>query len=187
MRASATTRSTADERRAAIVEIAREEFARSGYHGTSTERIAARAGVSQPYLFRLFGTKKQLFLACLQAGFRLTLERFRAAADGLHGDEALRAMGDAYLDLLRDRTLLQGQLQGYAAAVDDEEVRQAVRRGFGELVSFVEQASDADPAQLSRFTARGMLLNVIASMGLLEARERWAKHLVEGCREEPAA
>ncbi|MDQ3875082.1 MAG: TetR/AcrR family transcriptional regulator [Actinomycetota bacterium] len=187
MAPAATPRLTADERRAAILEVAREEFARRGFYGTSTELIATRAGVSQPYLFRLFRTKKRLFLACVEAGFRLTLERFRAAAEGRHGDAALRAMGDAYLELLRDRTLLQGQLQAYAAAVDDEEVRQAVRRGFGELVSFVEQASGADPARLSRFTARGMLLNAIASMGLLEARERWAKHLVEGCREEPAA
>ena len=187
MTATAGTRLTAEERRTAILEIAREEFARSGYRGTSTERIAARAGVSQPYLFRLFGTKKHLFLACVEAGFRLTLERFRHAAEDRRGRDALRAMGDAYMELLQDRTLLQAQLQAYAAAVDDAEVREAVRRGFGELVSFVEQASGADAASLTRFTAKGMLLNVIASMDLLHARERWAKRLVEGCREETTA
>ncbi|MDQ3893225.1 MAG: TetR/AcrR family transcriptional regulator [Actinomycetota bacterium] len=187
MTATAGTRLTAEERRVAILEVAREEFARSGYHGTSTERIAARAGVSQPYLFRLFGTKKHLFLACVEAGFRLTLERFRQAAENRHGQDALRAMGEAYMELLQDRTLLQAQMQSYAAAVDDAEVREVVRRRFGELVGFVEQASGADAASVRRFTAQGMLLNVIASMDLLHARERWAKRLVEGCREESSA
>src|SRR5688572_29031049 len=107
---------TADERRAAVLEVAREEFARSGFHGTSTERIAQRAGVSQPYLFRLFGTKKHLFLACVRAGFDTVLETFERASNGLAGEEALLAMGESYVELLEDRTLLQAQMQAYAAA-----------------------------------------------------------------------
>ena len=60
------TRMTADERREAILEAARGEFASTGFHGTSTETIAERAGISQPYLFRLFGTKKELFIASVR-------------------------------------------------------------------------------------------------------------------------
>jgi AcrR family transcriptional regulator len=176
---------TADERRAAVLKVARIEFANGGLHGTSTERIAERAGVSQPYLFRLFGTKKELFLACVRAGFETVRGTFDRAAEGLTGDEALQAMGESYLELLQDRALLQAQMHAYAAACDDPEVRDVVRGCFGELVTFVERLSGADPARLSRFFAKGMLLNVVGSMDLLSSRERWAQQLVEGCKEDP--
>jgi AcrR family transcriptional regulator len=57
-------RKTADERREDILAVAMEHFGAGGYHGTSTENIAREAGISQPYLFRLFRTKRELFLAC---------------------------------------------------------------------------------------------------------------------------
>ena len=76
-------------------------------------------------------------------------------------------------------------MQAYAAAADDPDVRAAVRKGFGDLVSFVEAATGVPPARISRFMAKGMLLNVIASMDLLGSDEPWAQRLVEGCREEP--
>jgi len=144
---------TADERRTAVLKVAREEFAKSGFHGTSTERIAQRAGVSQPYLFRLFGTKKQLFLACVRTGFQTVLETFQDASEGLSGEDALHAMGESYMQLLQDRTRLQAQMQAYAAACEDADVREAVRHGFGELVNFVEATSGVPPARLSRFMA----------------------------------
>ena len=60
------TRSTAAERRDAVLRAAQVAFARGGLHGTSTEEIAEAAGISQPYLFRLFGTKKKLFVASVE-------------------------------------------------------------------------------------------------------------------------
>ncbi len=63
-------RSTADDRREAILQAAMEAFAEKGLHGTSTETIARAVGISQPYLFRLYGTKKELFLAADQALLR---------------------------------------------------------------------------------------------------------------------
>src|ERR671937_1653329 len=98
--ATATERKTAQERRDDIIDAAFVEFAQKGLHGTSTDVIARRAGVSQPYLFRLFGTKKELFIAALNRCFRVTLETFMRAAEGKRGDEALLAMGAAYQDLL---------------------------------------------------------------------------------------
>jgi AcrR family transcriptional regulator len=65
----ATERKSAEVRREEILEAAVKEFAYGGLHGTSTERIAQRAGISQPYLFRLFGTKKELFIAANQRCF----------------------------------------------------------------------------------------------------------------------
>ena len=181
-----STRMTADERRASVLRVAREEFAKTGFHGTSTERIAERAGVSQPYLFRLFGTKKHLFLACVDAGFQTVRDAFAQSAEGLTGEEALHAMGETYAELLQDRTQLLAQMQAYASCEDDE-IRQLVRDRFGDIVKFVERTSGVDSARLSRFMAHGMLLNVIASMDLLHSDEAWARNLIEGCLEESQA
>ena len=99
-----TERKTKDERREAVLDAALQEFAERGLHGASTEDIARRAGISQPYVFRLFGTKKALFTAVVARCFRETLEMFQRAAEGLRGEEALEAMGKAYVErLLTDR------------------------------------------------------------------------------------
>jgi AcrR family transcriptional regulator len=173
-------RLTAEERRRMIVEIAREEFALGGLHGTSTERIAELAGVSQPYLFRLFGRKKDLFIACVERGFARVLEHFREAADGVPREEVLQALGNSYAVLLADRTELLAQLQSYAAC-EDEEVRAAVRRGFGDLYRFIASASGADGEELRRFVATGMLMNVVVAMDLPAFQEGWAQDLLEAC------
>ena len=178
---STTTRLSAAERREQIVAAAQEEFARLGLHGTSTEDIARRAGISQPYLFRLFGTKKELFLAAVAQCLRDTYDTFAAAVAGTQGEDALRAIGAAYNDMLADRTRLLGQMQAYAAC-DDPEVCAEVRRGYGELVQLVERVSGASPEVVSTFFAKGMLLNVIAAMSLVDAEEPWARRLIEGCR-----
>ena len=123
------TRQTAEVRREAVLDAARIEFARTGLHGASTDAIARRAGISQPYLFRLFGSKKELFLAVNDMCFAQTLDVFREAARGKSGDEALHAPSETPIERLidEDDTLLQGQLQSYAAAVDDREVQRRER------------------------------------------------------------
>src|SRR3954470_4530293 len=137
--ADTTERRTADERRDQVLDAAIAEFAATGLHGTSTERIAQRVGLSQPYLFRLFDTKKQLFIAAIERCYAETLELFRSATESAAREEAMMAMGLAYRDkLLPDRTRLLAQMQSYAAC-GDEEIRAAVRRGFGDLYEFVER------------------------------------------------
>ena len=176
---------SADERRREILEAARYEFADHGLHGTSTEDIARRAGISQPYVFRLFGTKKELFLLSAQSCLQETLEAMRHAAVGKTGEEALQAMGQAYMDLLNDDPRrLRLQMEMYAAA-DDPEVRAVAREGYGALVDFVERASGAPPEAVTRFFAHGMLMNVLASMGLDRHSEGWASHLLAGCPGNP--
>jgi AcrR family transcriptional regulator len=176
------TRMSAEERREAILEAARDQFASTGFHGTSTETIAERAGISQPYLFRLFGTKKELFLASVRRCFRETLETFQRAAEGKRGQEALEAMGEAYMALLSDRSRLMAQMQAYASC-DDPEIRAVVREGYGDLFTWVERVSGLGPDELGRFFAKGMLLNVVASMDLLHSDEPWARKLIDGCKE----
>jgi AcrR family transcriptional regulator len=178
------TRQTAEVRREAVLEAALDEFAQHGLHGASTDAIARRAGISQPYLFRLFGSKKELYVATAERCLQQMLEAFREAASGKSGAEALTAIGAAYGDLIDgDRRILRSQLQAYAAC-DDPDIRAVVSRGFGRLVDYAEAVSGADPATLAQFFAFGMLCNVIAAMGLNESSEPWAKRLVSACQPE---
>jgi AcrR family transcriptional regulator len=176
-------RKSAGERREEILVAALTEFAAHGLEGGSTEAIAKAVGISQPYVFRLFGTKKQLFIATIEMCLRGTLEMFQSAAAGLHGDAALKAIGQAYVErLTTDPTYLHSQMQAYAAC-DDPDIRDSVRKGYGALVEYAERVSGADKAEISAFFAKGMLLNVIASMDLLGADEGWAQRLIEGSRQ----
>jgi AcrR family transcriptional regulator len=179
-----TQRKSAEERREEILEAALVEFAAHGLDGGSTEAIARAVGISQPYVFRLFGTKKELFMATVERCMRGTLEMMQAAAAGLKGEEALHAIGEAYADrLATDPTYLHSQMQAYAAC-DDPAIREVVRSGYGELVAYVERIAELPPDRISHFFAKGMLLNVMASMELLGADEGWARRLVEGCRRD---
>src|SRR5947208_15480181 len=109
-----TERKSKEERREEILDAAQHVFAERGYHGTSTEEIARRAGVSQPYIFRLFGTKKALFLAAVDRGFDNVESMFRLAAEREpEPEKVFEAMGDAYADLLQDRDQLLLQLHAY--------------------------------------------------------------------------
>jgi AcrR family transcriptional regulator len=181
--ATTARRQTAEERREGILAAALTEFAARGLHGTSTEDIARRAGISQPYVFRLFGTKKHLFIATVELCLRETLETFEAAAEGRSGMDALEAMGESYRGLLDDRARLMGQMQAYAAT-DDPDVRAVIRQGYGDLVEFVERVSGADVHTVSAWFAKGMLLNVVAAMDLTSSDAPWAQRLLEGCKPE---
>jgi AcrR family transcriptional regulator len=177
-----TTRKTAEIRREEILDAACAEFAQTGLHGTSTDAIARRAGVSQPYLFRLFGTKRELFIATVSRCFDEMAHTFEHAALGKTGEDVLKAMSQAYMQLLTDRSRLQAQMQAYAAC-DDPEVCAVVRGGYGRLVELVERTSGLDEVRVRDFFARGMLLNVMAQMDLLDCSEPWAKRLIEACKE----
>src|SRR5437899_4116024 len=98
--ATTTSRSTAAARRDEVLDAAMIEFAERGFEGASTEDIARRAGISQPYLFRLFGTKKELFKASVSRCLREMLELFQRAAEGKRGEAALEAIGQAYVNQL---------------------------------------------------------------------------------------
>jgi len=173
-------RLSAAERRDDVLDAAIIEFAERGLEGTSTEDIARRAGISQPYLFRLFGTKKELFKATTARCFRETLELFQRAAEGLRGEEALHAMGSAYMDeMLGDSVRLRAQMQAYVAS-SDPDVREVVRNGYGDLVAYVQRVSGLGAEDVARFFATGMLLNVLAAMQIHDGSEPYAATLLEG-------
>ena len=182
---SARTRRTADERREALVDAAVEQFAQTGLHGTAVSTITDEVGITQPYAFSLFGTKKGLFLAAVERGCERIAETFRAAAANAGEEGPLAAMGAAYGELMSDRSLLLIQLQGYAACGDDE-VREVVRRGYARLYDLVRELSGADAVELQGFFATGMLINVAAAMDLPElfSDETWMKDCLGEHREE---
>ena len=163
---------SADERRESVLEAALIEFAARGLDGTSTEDVARRAGISQPYLFRLFPTKKALFLALVERCFQRIAEAFTAAAADRVGEEALEAMGEAYEQLLDNRTLLLLQMHAYAAC-DDPDIRTATRAGFRALWMLVERLTGLPFDRVIQFFAMGMLINVAAAMDLPAVDERW--------------
>jgi AcrR family transcriptional regulator len=166
------TRMSAGQRRETVICAAIAEFAAGGLHGTSTEAIARRVGVSQPYLFRLFPSKKAIFLAAGERCFERIEAAFRSAADGLAGEDALHAMGKAYNELLDDRQMLTLQLQLWAAACHDEEIQQASREHFRRLAALAEQLTGAGSLDLMQFFSTGMYLNVAAALDLPRAREQ---------------
>jgi len=173
------TRMSADERRAAIVAAGIEEFAAHGLAGASTDAIAKRAGVSQPYVFQLFKTKNELFLAIVRRCFERTRLAFEDAArrqeqGTIEGcNSVLDAMGRTYMTMLADRTLLLMQLQAYAACADPD-VQKVVREEYGALYQMVTKASGATPEEVHHFFAEGMLLNVGAAVGLGGDPKRWS-------------
>jgi AcrR family transcriptional regulator len=162
----------AAERREMVLEAAVAEFAAHGLAGTSTEDVARQAGISQPYLFRLFPTKKALFLALVDRCFRRVEDTFVTAAADHTGDQALDAMADAYERLLDDRTMLLLQMQAYAAC-DDPEIREVTRAGYKKLWELTERLTGLPFQRVVDFFAVGMLMNVAAAMDLPAVDERW--------------
>jgi AcrR family transcriptional regulator len=165
-------RMPAAERRELVLAAAVAEFAVHGLAGTSTEDVARRAGISQPYLFRLFPTKKALFLALVERCFRRVGDTFTEAAGDLTGDEAMAAMADSYTRLLDDRTLLLLQMQIYAAC-SDPEIRDVTRAAYKHLWELVERITGLPFQTVVDFFAVGMLMNVAAAMDLPSVDERW--------------
>ena len=156
---------SAEARREDIAGIAFRHFAEGGFDGTSTEAIARDAGVSQPYLFRLFKTKRGLYEACVDRCFEQVKGVFRAAAAGETPEERLQAMGHAYeAELLADRHALLFQMRAYA--VPDPQIRAHVRTGFVELRRVVAELAGVEPEETWDFFGSGMLLNVVAMLEL---------------------
>jgi len=174
MPATANTRQRvpAAERRDALIEAAVHEFAHGGLHGTPVDRIARRVGVAQPYVFSLFPSKKELFLAAVERGFDRVIDTFTRAAEAFDpataepDTDVLQAMGHSYVELLEsDRDALMLQHQSYAAC-DDEDIRVRVRHGYARLLAHVQALSGAEPERIDEFIRYGMWLNVAAAMGV---------------------
>ena len=160
-----THNQTAPERREAVIDAAITEFAERGLHGTATEDIARRAGISQPYIFRLFGTKKELFLAAANRVCDRITAMFDQAASQAEADggNVLEAMAESFNQLLTDREELLMMLHSFAAGADPE-VQAVVRARYEDLFERVKRRAGIDDSVARGFFAIGMLLSVVRAM-----------------------
>jgi AcrR family transcriptional regulator len=183
MTTAPTTRrklSTADERRETLLATAMPVFAERGYDAAPTLEIANKAGISHAYLFRLFPTKVELFVAVCDLSRERMLSTFREAAARarVEGLDPLGEMGRAYGELLvRDRDVLLIQLHSQVAARREKRIRDAMRRTFRDLYELVRRESDAGPEELKMWFADGMLYNVMAAIDADRLAAEWAKAL----------
>ncbi|HEX2414334.1 MAG TPA: helix-turn-helix domain-containing protein [Thermoleophilaceae bacterium] len=165
-RARSDSRSSSDERREQVLEAAVKEFAANGYHAASTSAIAKRAGISQPYIYALFPSKRELFLATHRRVTLRILETFADAARGKDGPDAkLEAMGKAYMQLLEDRDEILVQMQAHAAA-GDPDLREPIRDAFMDVIQQVRSLTGASEERVLDFMSKGMYLNVAAALDL---------------------
>jgi AcrR family transcriptional regulator len=128
----------AEERRRSIVEAALRVFASGSYAGSTTAEIAREAGVSEPVLYRHFPSKRDLWVACLDAAW----DEFRTAFDRVVGEmleaseEESPRPGDLRAGLLLPPSAARWKkammpnlwIQGTTEAGEDREIRKQVAR-----------------------------------------------------------
>jgi AcrR family transcriptional regulator len=158
----------AQDRRKLVLEAASRAFARGGYHGTTTDAVAKEAGVSQPYVVRMFGSKAELFREVFARAVEQVLAAFEPTLDELAADpeneELWGRMGTAYMELLLgDRDLLLVMMHGFAAGSMPEIGAQA-REWMAKIYTRIRDRSGASPDQVRTFIASGMLLNTLVAM-----------------------
>lgn len=169
MTSAPVPRMNADDRRELVLRAATRAFAKGGYHGTSTDAVAKEAGVSQPYVVRIFGTKLELFLEVfarssdqIRSAFDRVLAQSAAEGLGADDDEVWERLGLAYAELLADRDFLQVLMHGFSAGSVPEIGAQG-RAGMGQIYATLMTTGCA-PERAKDFIAQGMLLNVMMSM-----------------------
>lgn len=180
--------SDADTRRESILEAALKVFASRGYAATPVTEVAARAGISQAYVFKLFPTKEVLFVATVERCY-LAIEAVLAEAADTAAettpDALLWAMGDAYAQMIADRSIIMVQVHAQAAT-DVRAVREAVRAGVARIVRYAKRRSGADDAAVQRFIAYGQLCHLVTTLGIDPAEADWARLLMQGLRHYPS-
>lgn len=159
---------SAVERREQVLAAASRAFARGGYHGTSTDAVAKEAGVSQPYVVRMFGTKAELFREVLAHAMDQIMTAFEPALSEIAADpeneELWARMGAAYTGLLlADRDLLLVMMHGFSAGSTPEIGAQA-RACMSKIYTQIRERSGCTPEQARTFIANGMLLNTLVAM-----------------------
>jgi AcrR family transcriptional regulator len=116
------------DRRRQLVAHAKQLFVTKGYQDTTTDKIAASAGVSEPVLYRHFKSKKALFLEVLQEIRDATLNRWNTETAGLNDPMArLHAIADMYLGTTREHALEFRIMHRTLFECDDEEIAAFLR------------------------------------------------------------
>jgi TetR/AcrR family transcriptional regulator len=184
-----------EARRQAVLDTACEVFSRSSYRGATTAEIAREAGISEPILYRHFGSKRDLYLACLEQAWRdLRALADEARANDPHG--CLGAVASAYMASRSRVRLIDLWIQGLPEASVDAVIKKALKRQIREVhgyfVALIEDGqaggdlhADRDPgAEAWIFVASGLLATVDHRLGGLlggdldrvrAERKRWMR------------
>ena len=147
-----------------IVEAAIAEFGEAGFAGASTAAIALRAGISHAYLFRLFGTKRDLFIAAMDHAFGQVRDIFETAERTRGRAAPFAAYGQAYRQLVDESRHLQFAFHAYAACADPE-IQAVVRHHYMELFRWVQETTGASADRARLFMATGLLMSVGTLIG----------------------
>jgi TetR/AcrR family transcriptional regulator len=162
-------RMRSEDRRELILRAATDVFGQYGYHGSTTDQVARAAGVSQPYVVRMFGTKERLFLEVIERALVFILVTFRGVlAEG--GHDLHERLGSAYVEMLRQRGLLLSLMQSFVLG-SDPVIGAAARRGFLEVYGFLRDEAGFTPDDAQRFLEGGMLLNTLVGLRMSDEFE----------------
>lgn len=196
-KAQTKRRLTAEERRQDVLLTACRVFGERSYRGSTTAEIARASGISEPILYRHFGSKRDLYLACLDESWR----RLREAAEtAIAADphSCLGAIADAYMKSQERIRLVDLWIQALSVAPEDEVIAAALRDQIREVHDYFADVirrgqelgdvlADRDAvAEAWIFVASGLLATVDQRLGGLlgddlqrvrTERRRWMLNL----------
>lgn len=130
-------------RKEEILEASLEVIAERGYYNTTTALIAEKAGISQPYVFRFFKTKEELFVAAMDRAYERILQTFKSVDAG--PGQLVSKMIEAYEELSASHPN-EIALQIIGISVTEESIRNCTRKGLSRIRNYV----------LERFQASGI-------------------------------
>ncbi|WP_020576672.1 TetR/AcrR family transcriptional regulator [Actinopolymorpha alba] len=159
------SRSTAAQRREQAISSGMRVIADQGLTTAAMQQVADEIGVSQPYVFRLFGSKQAFFLACLDELERRVREVFGQAA-ATHPRDPLKAMGGSFRELVADGVITGLWLQACATARRDERVAARCRSLVSDVLDEAERLTGTTSDDLARFLANGALVMLLQALGV---------------------
>lgn len=159
-------RSTFDQRKEEILEAAITVFSRDGYHRVTTADISSEVGISQPYIYRFYKSKDELFLAAVDRVYGRIANAFRTVTSGPDFERRLIVQYERLMNTHPREIILQVQTWG----IQEESIRSRVASALVGLIDTVEQAFAReglpDPrTRAEDFLARGVLCNLAHSLG----------------------
>ncbi|AET57253.1 TetR/AcrR family transcriptional regulator [Paenibacillus terrae] len=163
-------RSKGQDRKEDILEAGLEVFAQRGYYNTTTALIAEKAGISQPYVFRFFPTKEELFIAVLNRAFDRILQTF------INVESSPEQLGSDLVKAYEELSVLYPNeiaLQVIGIGIIEEAIRAAAKAGLSRIRTYALEwfkaagISDAE-RNATVFIAMGMMCNISCFLDLPE-------------------
>jgi TetR/AcrR family transcriptional regulator len=172
----------AEDRRELIIESATAVFGDYGYYGTTTDQIARAAGVSQPYVVRMFGTKEKLFVEVLERALALLMHSFRVALANDDGQPVMTRLGLSYIGLLAHRGLLLSLMHAFVLG-SDPVIGARAREGFLQVYEFLRSEAGMTSSEAGLFLASGMLSNTMIGLRMtdIDSKDPIAHELLAAC------